>query len=44
MWKYDDEVNYDDDHYLFHLCYFCNNKMNSYINQIKKWNIEYSRR
>ena len=43
MWKYDDEVNYDDDdddddddRYLYHLCHFCNNKMNSYINEIKK--------
>ena len=38
MWMYDEEVNYDDDdddddadRYLYHLCYCCNNKVNSYI-------------
>lgn len=34
---YDDEVNDDDDdRYLYRLCYCCNNKLNSYINKIKK--------
>jgi hypothetical protein len=39
IWMYDDEVNYDDDdnRYLYHLCYCCNNKVNIYINKIKKF-------
>ena len=31
-----DEVNDDDDSILYHLCYCCNKKVNSYINKIKK--------
>jgi len=37
---YDDEINDDDDddddRYLYHLFYCCNNKVNSYMNKIKK--------
>jgi hypothetical protein len=47
---YDDEVNYDDnddydaDRYLYHLCYCCNNKVNSCIRKQRNWKVECSRR